>query len=745
MVFVLLHLAWAVPYGRRPRSRQVDRAVAPAAGHGGRVWTGWILSALKVFTLPLAILSPTVALGQVGEILRATVHDVAGDPFQCGGGGACQLHYRIFHILGGTPEVNMGTGMDGRPKFRARRGFYETHSTISGNFPRAYGRFDVPFFVVWDGVLNPGSPQHVGYYGAQSQIVHHGEVGNSNLLDCSRGGRSEACFEPLARSNAAQPLRNGIPAAGGLSPIPVPSVVSSRRGRIVVEWEQARGMTILDGAPPGILGYRLFVFRGREPSETALSGAVPVFETQSLGTTRAEVSSTHPALAGAGEVVFVLKLVYQGGLQSIYFSANSEPVDLQDGEGDGDEEEGTADDLDGDGIPDDQDNCPERENPDQRDTDGDGLGDACDPDADGEEKEPPAPQETAAPAPSTSSTAGVPAGSGGAPVGEEAGAGLKGAQDPDGDGVTAAMDDCPGFYDPAQSDQDHDGVGDACDPDADGDGVADDEDCNAADPLAGEPPPSIDPILNLRPAAATLLTWKDGSAPLYQIQRGHLPIHDPLHYSHTCFKAGLTRTWAQDLESPPLHGALYYLVNPESACGAALPGRASDGSFRPMGAACLEAALQAVEGSDQGRPQESWGLEVSGGGGDLFQIDLVLRVSADLADLHAVSVEVVFDPGLVSPAGSPLAGPLLTEATARSLVELSAGNPGPGRLRLTLSRTSLEHGVPAGTQGILVSTHWHALVRGQFPFRLEHARAFSSDQQPLPLHVPARLFHVLVR
>lgn len=38
----------------------------------------------------------------------------------------------------------------------------------------------------------------------------------------------------------------------------------------------------------------------------------------------------------------------------------------------------TAPDSDGDGVPDDQDNCPATPNPDQTDSDGDGIGDACD-------------------------------------------------------------------------------------------------------------------------------------------------------------------------------------------------------------------------------------------------------------------------------------------------------------------------------------------------------------------------------
>ena len=43
-----------------------------------------------------------------------------------------------------------------------------------------------------------------------------------------------------------------------------------------------------------------------------------------------------------------------------------------------------ADDRDGDGIPDDVDNCPGVKNPTQIDTDGDGVGDACDDDIDGD-------------------------------------------------------------------------------------------------------------------------------------------------------------------------------------------------------------------------------------------------------------------------------------------------------------------------------------------------------------------------
>jgi hypothetical protein len=120
-------------------------------------------------------------------------------------------------------------------------------------------------------------------------------------------------------------------------------------------------------------------------------------------------------------------------------------------------------DLDGDGVKDSQDNCIETPNPDQKDTDGDGIGDVCDEDIDGD---------------------GVPNTRDNCPLipnrdqkdTDNDGKGDVCDEDIDGDGVPNDRDNCPNNYNPDQADADRDGIGDACDPDKDGDGIDNDKD-----------------------------------------------------------------------------------------------------------------------------------------------------------------------------------------------------------------------------------------------------------------------------
>jgi hypothetical protein len=127
-------------------------------------------------------------------------------------------------------------------------------------------------------------------------------------------------------------------------------------------------------------------------------------------------------------------------------------------------------DRDGDGVPDDRDNCPDVHNSDQENSDSDALGDACDncPYIDNPDQ----------------------ADFDGDGVGDA-------CDDSDGDGVMDADDNCPTVANPGQHDEDQDGVGDVCDncpsvpnPDQsdvrDGDGVGD-----ACDPRPDEGGDSI--------------------------------------------------------------------------------------------------------------------------------------------------------------------------------------------------------------------------------------------------------------
>lgn len=135
-------------------------------------------------------------------------------------------------------------------------------------------------------------------------------------------------------------------------------------------------------------------------------------------------------------------------------TANADQEDI-DGDGEGD---ACDDDMDGDGVNNDKDNCERAPNPPaddgsgQADTDGDGIGDACDEDIDGDGQI------------NTDDPCPMIAGEANDLDSDEC------SPDSDGDGVPDIKDICPSIYDPDQSNADGDPRGDACDSDIDGDG-----------------------------------------------------------------------------------------------------------------------------------------------------------------------------------------------------------------------------------------------------------------------------------
>jgi thrombospondin type 3 repeat protein len=118
-------------------------------------------------------------------------------------------------------------------------------------------------------------------------------------------------------------------------------------------------------------------------------------------------------------------------------------------------------DVDGDGVRDEVDNCFDVRNGDQRDTDLDGRGDKCDPDADNDGFQNPFDNCPYASNPGQEDS------------GDRPGVGDACDKDSDGDLRDDPVDNCVDLPNRDQRDNDVDGTGDACDPDDDEDGEFD--------------------------------------------------------------------------------------------------------------------------------------------------------------------------------------------------------------------------------------------------------------------------------
>lgn len=225
-------------------------------------------------------------------------------------------------------------------------------------------------------------------------------------------------------------------------------------------------------------------------------------------------------------------------------------------------------DTDGDGLRNLPDNCPLVWNPDQRDSDGDLVGDACDPDLVNT-------------------------------IGDMDGDGIADAQDncphhpnplqadSDGDAAGDLCDNCPGLYNPGQADRDHDGAGDLCD-------------CEPDDPNDATPREVAWLDAERVGGSGVRLDWRPAEgAKSYSITRSDLDALAPGAYG-SCLTNGVFETTYDDAEIPAPGKGFAYLVQAQSfECGLGSLGAASGESPRANGSsgACTGGAFSDVNAS----------------------------------------------------------------------------------------------------------------------------------------------------
>jgi hypothetical protein len=207
-----------------------------------RTRRGWLLLLLMLPCLMLAAGSP-VSSQVLDEPLSARINDATSNPFDCAPPSPtaispCNLHQRVYGDLAPL-IVNASTapasaGNDGFPIYRSKPARYAADDFWTGHYSGISSPEDAceAWYSIWNAVISPDLDTFISYYGAQSQIVNHLELGSSNFADCDNpaGLIPQACFGALDRDSAAgvspgTPLGD-ISAFAGLEPVPVPRLAT---------------------------------------------------------------------------------------------------------------------------------------------------------------------------------------------------------------------------------------------------------------------------------------------------------------------------------------------------------------------------------------------------------------------------------------------------------------------------------------------------------------------------------------